>query len=125
MHKTTQKPTNRVKSIMQVIIMLLCINVSAQTVTPFITSGDQTRLLQQQGTVNFGTNSGTNPSTVTVNAGTTYQTMDGFGYTLTEGSAEVISGMAATQQNQLLNDLYNPTTGLNASVVRISIAASI
>ena len=124
MHKTTQKPTNRVKSIMQVIIMLLCINVSAQTVTPFITSGDQTRLLQQQGTVNFGTNSGTNPSTVTVNAGTTYQTMDGFGYTLTEGSAEVISGMAATQQNQLLNDLYNPTTGLNASVVRISIAAS-
>ncbi|WP_433815596.1 RICIN domain-containing protein [Flavobacterium johnsoniae] len=124
MHKTTQKPTNRVKSIMQVIIMLLCINVSAQTVTPFITSGDQTRLLQQQGTVNFGANSGTNPSTVTVNAGTTYQTMDGFGYTLTEGSAEVISGMAATQQNQLLNDLYNPTTGLNASVVRISIAAS-
>ncbi len=32
--------------------------------------------------------------------------------------------MAATQQNQLLNDLYNPITGLNASVVRISIAAS-
>ncbi|WP_278022626.1 RICIN domain-containing protein [Flavobacterium ginsengisoli] len=32
--------------------------------------------------------------------------------------------MAATQQNQLLNDLYNPTTGLNASVVRISIVAS-
>lgn len=124
MHKTTQKPTKRVKSIMQAIIMLLFINVSAQTVTPFITSGDQTRLLQQQAAVSFGSNSGTNPSTVTVNAGTTYQTMDGFGYTLTEGSAEVISGMAAAQQNQLLNDLYNPATGLNASLIRISIAAS-
>ncbi|MHC0442973.1 RICIN domain-containing protein [Flavobacterium sp. 3-210] len=127
MHKTTQKPTNRVKAFMTqiIIIMLLCITkTNAQTVTPFITSGDQTKLLQQQATVSFGTNSGTNPSTVTVNAGTTYQTMDGFGYTLTEGSAEVISGMAATQQNQLLNDLYNPTTGLNASVIRISIAAS-
>ncbi|KAF2510190.1 T9SS type A sorting domain-containing protein [Flavobacterium zhairuonense] len=127
MHKTTQKPTNRVKALMTqiIIIMLLCITkTNAQTVTPFITSGDQTKLLQQQATVSFGTNSGTNPSTVTVNAGTTYQTMDGFGYTLTEGSAEVISGMAATQQNQLLNDLYNPTTGLNASVIRISIAAS-
>ena len=127
MHKTTQKPTNRVRAFMTqvIIIMLLFITkTNAQTVTPFITSGDQTRLLQQQATVSFGTNSGTNPSTVTVNAGTTYQTMDGFGYTLTEGSAEVISGMAATQQNQLLNDLYNPNTGLNASVIRISIAAS-
>lgn len=127
MHKTTQKPTNRVKfATMNFIIMLLLFSTktNAQTVTPFITSGDQSRLLQQQSTVSFGTNSGTNPSTVTVNAGTTYQTMDGFGYTLTEGSCEVISGMAATQQNQLLNDLYNPTTGLNASVVRISIAAS-
>ncbi|GAA3767078.1 RICIN domain-containing protein [Flavobacterium ginsengiterrae] len=127
MHKTTQKPTNRVKfAMMNFIIMLLLFSTktNAQTVTPFITSGDQSRLLQQQSSVSFGTNSGTNPSTVTVNAGTTYQTMDGFGYTLTEGSCEVISGMAATQQNQLLNDLYNPTTGLNASVVRISIAAS-
>lgn len=127
MRKTTQKPTNRVRAFMTqvIIIMLLSITkTNAQTVTPFITSGDQTRLLQQQATVSFGTNSGTNPSTVTVNAGTTYQTMDGFGYTLTEGSAEVISGMAATQQNQLLNDLYNPNTGLNASVIRISIAAS-
>lgn len=127
MRKTTQKPTNRVRAFMTqvIIIMLLFITkTNAQTVTPFITSGDQTRLLQQQATVSFGTNSGTNPSTVTVNAGTTYQTMDGFGYTLTEGSAEVISGMAPTQQNQLLNDLYNPNTGLNASVIRISIAAS-
>jgi len=127
MHKTTHKPTNRVKAILtQVIIIMLfvIIKTNAQTVTPFITSGDQTRLLQQQSAVSFGTNSGTNPSTITINAGTTYQTMDGFGYTLTEGSCEVISGMAATQQNQLLNDLYNPVTGLNASVVRISIAAS-
>lgn len=127
MHKTTQKPKNRMKAtiMIKVIVLLLFItSVNAQTVTPWITSGDQTKLLQQQGTVSFIANSGSNPSTVTVNAGTTYQTMDGFGYTLTEGSCEVISGMATTQQNQLLNDLYNPTTGLNASVIRISIGAS-
>ncbi|WP_264536469.1 RICIN domain-containing protein [Flavobacterium sp. N1736] len=126
MNKTTQKPQNRMKLIIMfcIIMISLMTKTTAQTVTPWITSGDQTRLLQQQGTVSFGTNSGSNPSTVTVNPSTTYQTMDGFGYTLTEGSCEVISGMAATQQNQLLNDLYNPTTGLNASVVRISIGAS-
>lgn len=127
MHKTTQTPTNRVSKALQLLVcssLLFLNSLNAQTVTPWMTTGDQTKLLQQQASVSFGTNSGTNPATVTVNAGTTYQTMDGFGYTLTEGSCEVISGMAATQQNQLLNDLYNPTTGLNANVVRISIAAS-
>jgi len=125
MNKITQKPQNQMKLIMLFCFILISlIKTNAQTVTPWITSGDQTKLLQQQSTVSFGTNSGTNPSTVTVNPSTTYQTMDGFGYTLTEGSCEVISGMAATQQNQLLNDLYNPVTGLNASVVRISIGAS-
>jgi glucosylceramidase len=127
MKKTTQNRTTLMsfKIMMYVIVLIsFTIKMNAQTVTPWITTGDQTKLLQQQGTVSFGTNSGSNPSTVTVNAGTTYQTMDGFGYTLTEGSCEVISGMAATQQNQLLNDLYNPTTGLNANVVRISIGAS-
>lgn len=126
MNKITQKPQNRMKFMLMFCIIMtsLISKTTAQTVTPWITSGDQTKLLQQQSTVNFGTNSGSNPSTVTVNPSTTYQTMDGFGYTLTEGSCEVISGMAATQQNQLLNDLYNPTTGLNASVVRISIGAS-
>ena len=125
MNKITQKPQNRMKlMLLFCIIMTSLISMNAQTVTPWVTSGDQTKLLQQQTAVIFGTNSGSNPSTVTVNPSTTYQTMDGFGYTLTEGSCEVISGMAATQQNQLLNDLYNPTTGLNASVVRISIGAS-
>ncbi|MRX40948.1 T9SS type A sorting domain-containing protein [Flavobacterium sp. LC2016-23] len=127
MSKTTPKTKKRIKfSIMIPVIMLLLFTAktNAQTVTPWMTTGDQSKLLQQQATVSFGANSGSNPSTVTVNPSTTYQTMDGFGYTLTEGSCEVISGMAATQQNQLLNDLYNPTTGLNASVVRISIGAS-
>lgn len=126
MKKTTQNRTTGMnfRIMMYFVIMISFIKMNAQTVTPWITSGDQTKLLQQQASVSFGTNSGTNPSTVTINAGTTYQTMDGFGYTLTEGSCEVISGMAATQQNQLLNDLYNPATGLNANVVRISIGAS-
>ncbi|KRD59641.1 beta-glucosidase [Flavobacterium sp. Root935] len=126
MHKTTQTSArvNKMRKLLLSSMLLFIYSLNAQTVTPWMTTGDQTKLLQQQSAVSFGTNSGSNPSTVTVNPGTTYQTIDGFGYTLTEGSCEVISGMAATQQNQLLNDLYNPTTGLNASLVRISIGAS-
>ena len=104
--------------------LLLFYASHGQTVTPWITSGDQSKLLQQQATVSFSANSGTNASTITVTPSTTYQTIDGFGWTLTEGSAEVINSLAATQQNNLLQELFNPSTGLSSSVVRISIAAS-
>ncbi len=127
MNKIMKKPKKGMCNIVKlsaVIITSLFFKMEAQTVTPWMTTGDQTKLLQQQSNVSFGANSGSSASTITVNTGTTYQTMDGFGYTLTQGSAEVISGLAATQQNALLNELYNPTSGLNANVVRISIAAS-
>ena len=75
MHKTTQTPTNRVSKALQLIVcnsLLFLNSLNAQTVTPWMTTGDQTKLLQQQASVSFGTNSGSNPSTITVNAGTTY-----------------------------------------------------
>jgi glucosylceramidase len=96
----------------------------AQTVTPWLTKGDQTALLAQQGTVNFAGNSGTNANTITVTPGTTYQTIDGYGWCLTDGSAEVIAGLNATQQNNLLQDLFNPSTGLSSNLVRVSIGSS-
>lgn len=102
----------------------ISISTFAQTVTPWMTTGDQSKLLQQQAAVSFGTNSGSNPSTVTINAGTTYQSIDALGFCLTEGSAEVISGMAATQQNALLNELFNQSSGIGISAIRISIGAS-
>jgi O-glycosyl hydrolase len=96
----------------------------AQTVTPWLTKGDQSVLLQKQATVSFGANSGTNPSTVTVNPSQTFQTMDGFGWAMTEGSAELILSLATAQQDALLNELYNPTTGLSSAAVRIGLGAS-
>jgi glucosylceramidase len=121
-----QQPTSGFKAIFyNLSFFLLFFSASyAQTVTPWITSGDQSKLLQQQATVSFAANSGNNASTITVTPATTYQTIDGFGWTLTEGSAELINSLAATQQNNLLQELFNPSTGLSSSVVRISIAAS-
>jgi O-glycosyl hydrolase/uncharacterized protein YjdB len=109
--------------------MLLCAITMAsivpktvgQTVTPWMTTGDQSKLLQQQANVSFG--GGTANASITINTATGYQTMDGFGYTLTEGSCELISGMSSAQQNALLNDFYGPS-GISTNVVRISIGAS-
>lgn len=100
------------------------IGLYSQVVTPWFTTGDNSKLLQQQATLNFGTNSGTTNALVTVNTATSYQTMDGFGFCMTEGSAEVINILNSAQQSALLNELFDKTTGLGISVLRISIGAS-
>lgn len=122
--KNNQPFVSRLKKCIAAFVLSGFAVLQAQQVTPWVTNGNQSQLLQQQATVNFSANSGSNPSTVTINQGTTYQTMDGFGWTLTQGSAQLINGLAATQQNNLLQELFNPNTGLSSSVVRISIAAS-
>ena len=93
----------------------------AQTVNSWVTNANQSTLLQQQTAVSFAPGSG---PTISVNAGTTYQTIDGYGFCLTEGSAEAISSLNATQQDNLLNEFFNTSTGMGNSVLRISIGAS-
>lgn len=96
----------------------------SQTVTPWLTTGDKSKLLQQQSTVSFGPNTGSASTIITVNPATTYQAIDGFGFCLTEGSAEVISSLTTYQQNLLLSELFDKTFGLGISVLRIGIGAT-
>jgi glucosylceramidase len=93
----------------------------AQTVNSWVTNANQSALLQQQTAVSFAPGSG---PTISVDAGTTYQSIDGYGFCLTEGSAEAISALNATQQTNLLNEFFNTSTGMSVSIVRISIGAS-
>ena len=103
----------------------LCASVlTAQTVTPYLTKGDKSQLLQPQTTVNFSSSSTSAAATITLTPSSTYQTMDGFGLCLTEGSAEVIASLNSTQRSALLNELINPTSGIGITAIRISIGAS-
>jgi glucosylceramidase len=62
---------------------------------------------------------------INVDTTTTYQTMDGFGYTLTGGSAELISKMNAAARKTLLHELFGSgEASIGISVLRISIGAS-
>ncbi len=96
---------------------------AAESVSVWMTSGDQSKLLQQQGGVTFAPDAGTVSNTITVNEGTTYQSIDGFGYTLTQGSAKLINNLPAAAQNALLNELFS-TNGIGLSVVRIGVGAT-
>ena len=98
---------------------------STNEVDFWLTKPDQSALLQlQPGVLSFGTLTNTNP-TITVDSTTAYQSIDGFGYTLTGGSAQLINAMGTAEKAALLNELFGTGSGqIGVSYIRISIGAS-
>lgn len=62
--------------------------------------------------------------TITIDVTQTYQTMDGFGYTLTGGSALHLSRMDNAARQNVLKELFDCKTGICVSYLRVSIGAS-
>jgi len=91
----------------------------------WLTKGDQTVLLQRQNTtLLFGTNANSNPY-IDVDSTQTFQTVDGFGYTLTGGSAHVISQMDAIGKAAILKELFGKdSSAMGISYLRLSIGSS-
>jgi glucosylceramidase len=89
------------------------------------TDGDQSVLLQKQTAVlSFDTKSNTYPI-IDVDSTQTFQTIDGFGFTLTGGSAYVINQLGAASKNTLLKELFgNDSSSIGISYLRLSIGAS-
>jgi glucosylceramidase len=97
----------------------------ASDVSFWLTKGDQTVLLQRQNTtLLFGTNANSN-SYIDVDSTQTFQTVDGFGYTLTGGSAHVISQMDAIGRAAILKELFGKdSSAMGISYLRLSIGSS-
>jgi glucosylceramidase len=90
----------------------------------WLTRSDGTVLLKQQSSIAF--NAAANSyATITVDSATSYQAIDGFGYTLTGGSAQVINTLDANTKNNLLQELFgNTSNSIGINYLRISIGAS-
>ncbi|MES2376601.1 MAG: glycoside hydrolase family 30 beta sandwich domain-containing protein [Bacteroidota bacterium] len=94
-------------------------------VAMWLTQPDQSALFQKQNVgLLFSTGTNSNP-TITVDTTKAYQTIDGFGYTLTGGSATLINNLPAAQKDALLNELFaTDDTKIGVSYLRISLGAS-
>jgi glucuronoarabinoxylan endo-1,4-beta-xylanase len=57
-------------------------------------------------------------SAVTINGGTTYQTIDGFGFSEAFGQASTLENAPSSQQQQALNDLFSTSTGAGFTILR-------
>ena len=99
--------------------------VQVNEVDFYLTKADQTALLQKQTTVlSFGTTANTFPN-IEIDSANASQTVDGFGYTLTGGSAYLINRMGATPAAALLSEFFYTTgSGIGVSYLRISVGAS-
>lgn len=91
----------------------------------WLTKGDQTALLQKQtGILAFGNGINIYPN-IEVDGTQTYQTVDGFGFTLTGGSAQVINQLTTQKKKDLLQELFgSEANSIGVSYLRISIGAS-
>lgn len=91
----------------------------------WLTRADRTALLEKQ-SVSLQLNSPVNNfPNIDVDSSTAMQTIDGFGYTLTGGSALLINQMGTSEKAALLNELFgNGSNAISVSYLRVSIGAS-
>ncbi|HEX6915053.1 MAG TPA: glycoside hydrolase family 30 beta sandwich domain-containing protein [Chitinophagaceae bacterium] len=104
---------------------------TAKPVTPsvfasgWVTTTNQSQLLSQQSAQNGFSNVVNGYPTILVDSTDKFQSVDGFGYTLTDGSAELIHALPAAARNTLLRELFSAdANAINISCLRISIGAS-
>ncbi len=96
-----------------------------QTVYRWVTTGDQSLLLNKQSVVLNTGNPSNTATMIDVDTATVYQTTDGFGYTLTGGSAGLINQMTVSAKTGLLNELFGKDeSSIGVSYLRISVGAS-
>jgi glucosylceramidase len=91
----------------------------------WLTKANQSALLQKQtGVLSFGNTVNSYPY-LDVDSTSSYQSIDGFGYTLTGGSAFLINNMPASAKAGLLDELFGTgASSIGISFLRISIGAS-
>jgi len=94
-------------------------------VTMWLTQADQSQLLKKQNTaLLFAAGTNSNP-TINVDTTQTYQTIDGFGFALTGGSAYLLNSLDAARKTALLNELFaTDSAHIGISYLRITIGAS-
>ena len=107
------------------LILAACASPSVAAVQVWLTRGNQSQLLSQQGDLSFTPGSGSNSTKIQVDSAVSYQTMDGFGASMTDSSAWLIQNeMNTTQRDNLMSQLFSPTSGIGISYLRVPMGAS-
>jgi len=120
----------KLKSLLRLSCALLLFSMSSnaqqeQDARLWLTMPDRTALVAlQPGALHFSSEPGQLP-VLTVGDAQTFQSIDGFGFALTGGSAQLLMRMGAAQRSALLKELFTRGDGgIGVSYLRVSIGAS-
>ncbi|MBY8879351.1 discoidin domain-containing protein [Actinacidiphila acidipaludis] len=89
----------------------------------WVTTADGAQRLQQQAPVDFHPG-GSDLTTITVDPGRRYQSVDGFGGALTDSSAAVLSSLPAADRDAAMRELFDPSQGIGVSFLRQPVGSS-
>lgn len=107
-------------------LIVFCVpGALAQDIHLWLTTSSRSALLAEQpDTLHFSATAPSLPS-IDVNDMEQYQTMEGFGYALTGGSAELLMRMSPAARSRLLHEIFDATgEAIHVSYLRISIGSS-
>ena len=111
-----------------ILLGLLLVSISAAgsaQVELWLTNPDKSALFQRQSALFTSAETTSKHPTIEVDDTKTYQTIDGFGFTLTGGSATHIVRMEPAVRTALLRELFATNgTNIGTSCLRLSIGAS-
>lgn len=108
-----------------VCLVLFVLRAPAQDVHLWLTTSSRSALLAEQpGAIRFSSAPATLP-VLDVNDMEQYQSMQGFGFALTGGSAQLLMAMSPPARTALLHELFDPAgDGIHVSYLRVSIGSS-
>jgi glucosylceramidase len=111
-------------NILLIVLLVLIINFqsNAQAIQ-YITKGDKSQLFQEKKIV--PSKAQNVDAIIEVDNNKTFQTMEGFGFALTGGSATLIDALPSAKKKALLKEIFGKgPNGLGVSYIRISMGAS-
>lgn len=113
------------KTCIGVFVLINHIHAQNNTAIAYITSGDQSQLLQKQILPYKAIETIDSTKNIFINTQQRFQSIDGFGFTLTGGSALLIQQMQPKQRKALLQELFGKSDhAISISYLRISVGAS-
>ena len=103
------------------LLILLCSAVhAAPSARWWLTTPDKAALFEPQPDLTDGASAA---AVITIDAARTYQSMAGFGFTLTGGSAMLLHRMTPAKRAEFLKELFSKE-GIGVSFLRVSVGAS-
>ncbi len=91
----------------------------------WLTNPDRSALFQLQSPPTLFTNSPAKDPVIDIDGTKTYQTIDGFGFAVTGGSAQLLMRMDPAKHAEILRELYaDDGNNIGSSYIRVSVGAS-